>query len=287
MSVNWKQGMLKLAGSNAVLAALAAVAGLGAVVAARHYVDGQVRRMEAGAEARYQPTPVVVAGEDLRPGEPLAAASLAMRRMPAGYLPGGVIADSAAAELVGRSLLVPLRRGDPVTRGVLAPQRAASLSAQLSSGYRALTLAVDDISSHAGMLAPGDEVDLYLAQNRGASGARLALLLQRVPVLATGSRMLRPDGSAADAPYGTITLRTSVDDAARIILAQQAGSLAIALRGQGDSAPALLSVRDSHDLMQDAAPAATLQARKTIEVLLGGEGDPQPRRVWLQIGARS
>ncbi len=286
MSVNWKQRVRKLAGSNLILTVLAAMAGLGAVAAARHYIDAQVQRVEAESEARYRSASVVVAREDLDVGEPLVAGSLAVRRMPAGYLPGGAVADSAAAELIGRRLLVPLRRGDPLTRAVLAPEEVVSLSRQLPSGLRALTLAVDDISSQSGMLVPGDEIDLYFTQGRGASGTRLELLLQRVPVLATGTRFSSIPGVAQDTQYATITLSASADDAARIILAQQAGALSVALRGHGDSAPTLLSVRDSRDLVPRVVRSAP-GASRSLEVLLGGDGASQPRRLWLQAGERS
>jgi Flp pilus assembly protein CpaB len=119
------------------------------------------------------------------------------------------------------------------------------------------------------------------------------LLLQDVPVLATGTRVGPVPGIAREAGprvmgYGTFTVLATVDDAARIILAQQSGALFMALRGRGDGEPVLLGVHDSRELLRGIGPSLrTARRGSAVEVLVGGNGEPAPRRLWLQTGGRS
>lgn len=278
MTIQWWQALRSGAGINAMLVVIAVAAGATALFAAQRYLHQQVRRVEADTEARYRPQAVVVASRDIHAGQLLSTEQLAVRRMPRDFLPATALPDDAASELIGRRLLVPLRRGDVVTRTALAP-RASSLATELPPGHRAVTLAVDDIRSHAGLVRAGDEVDLYLLQDRGASGSRLSVLLERVPVIAIGERMQGAQDDAAG--YGTITLRASSADAARILLAEQAGRLSVLLRARGDESPTVLVVRDTRALFERAPQASAIQRSPAIEVLLGGSGGPEPRRLWL------
>lgn len=283
MPRNWKQVVRGGGGVNALLGVLALAAGAAAVLAAQAYLQREVRRIEAGTEAQYRPVAVVVASRDLEAGETLSPEALAVRRMPSGFLPAGSVHDAAAGEVIGRRLKIPLRRGDALSRVALAPQGTSSLARELPDGFRAITLPVDDITSHAGLVRAGDEVDLYLMQDRGAQGSRLSVLLERVPVIATGES-LHDDPVAADGgAYGTITLRTSAADAARVLLAERAGSLAVLLRATGDVTPAQLTVSDTRTLLDPGRSSSRSRPGPAIELLLGGNGGPEPRRLWLRV----
>lgn len=288
MPGKWIPRLAALAASNAVLAVLALLAGLGAAWGARHYLDGEARRIEAAAAARYQPVAVVVANADLAAGTRLDTAALALREMPAAFLPAGHLTAASAATLVGQRTRVELRRGDVVTPALLANGEQGGLSLNIPDGLRAVTLPVDDVSSQAGLLAAGDAVDLYLSQSRDTGTTRIGLLLQDVPVLATGTQLAREAGAGRDTGYATITLLASAEDSARLVLAQQSGSLSVVLRGRGDAKPVLLGIRDSSQLLSGAAHAArAVRTRAGVEVLIGGEGTAAPRRSWLQTGGRS
>lgn len=279
MTIPWWQALRSSAGINAMLVVIALAAGAAALFAVQRYLHQEVQRVEADTAARYRPQAVVVASRDIEAGQVLSAEQLAVRRMPRDFLPATALPDDAAGELIGRRLLVPLRRGDALTRTALAPRAAASLAMELPPGERAVTLAVDDIRSHAGLVRAGDEVDLYLLQDRGASGGRLSVLLERVPVIAIGERLrgAKDDGAG----YGTITLRASSANAARILLAEQAGRLAVLLRAQGDESPTVLVVRDTRELFGRPPGAGAARRAQAVEVLLGGAGGPEPRRLWL------
>jgi len=233
VTIRWLQGLRRNLGVNALLTLLTLTAGAAALFAVRSYLDQEVRRIEAGSEARYRPEAVVVASRDIDAGQPISVEQLAVRRMPQAFLPASALRQEMAGELVGRRLLIPARRGDALTRAALAPAAATSLAEELPEGFRAVTLAVDDIRSHAGLVKAGDEVDLFLMQERGDRSGRLTVLLERVPVIATGERLRDPSQEVGGSAYGTLTLRASAADAARVLLAEQAGRLSVLLRARG------------------------------------------------------
>src|SRR5688572_1154799 len=81
---------------------------------ARAYLAERGREARAAAEARFRPTPMVVAREDLVPGSQLRAASLAVRGMPADFLPASAVPASQVSQLLGRTLEHAVRAGEPL-----------------------------------------------------------------------------------------------------------------------------------------------------------------------------
>jgi pilus assembly protein CpaB len=122
----------------------------------------------------------------------------------------------------------------------------------LRTGERAVTISVDQIMSNDGMLIYGDRVDLMLLMEKDAQGTSeqnpdsLLPLLQNVRVLSVGKRALvtrdadlsndqqNPD---LDPTYSTLTVGVSADDAARLLLARDLGSITVMLRNRSDNSP--------------------------------------------------
>jgi len=287
--VNWKESVRHFRSPNALLLLVAALAGWGSMASASRYLDARVKRLEDETRLQYRPRPVIVAKHDLQAGTTLSADLISVRQMPSGFLPADVLDGRSGATLLGRHLSVALRGGDPVTERVLAPRSYPTLASVLPEGQRALTVAVDEVNSLSGMLSPGDRVDLYLSRGQGVEGARLALLLEQVQVLATGNEVsegpgTRSGSSAGD--YSTVTLLVDTEEAGRIILAQRTGSLSVALRPLSDTAPSQLRTRDSRSLLQDGSGSRRSGGLpgNRIELLLGGYGGPSPRRELLIPG---
>src|SRR5690606_27861037 len=111
------------------------------------------------------------------------------------FLPPDAVPAERAGELLGAVTAVDIARGMPILPAVLAAQQAAPrLSAVLLTHERALTLAVDELNSHAGGLRTGDQVDLYYIQRSGG-GVLLVPLLQQVEILGVGDSFLSQDGT--------------------------------------------------------------------------------------------
>ena len=83
--------------------------------------------------------------------------------------------DEARAELRGALLRRYLDAGAPVARGdVLRPRDRGFLAAVLRPGSRAIAVGVDAVTGAAGLIWPGDQVDLILTQEIDAAAAPVA-----------------------------------------------------------------------------------------------------------------
>lgn len=277
--MNWKIALGEAWRSNVMLALVAVAGGAVAAFAARGYLLERARALETEAESRFAFQAVVVARRDLQAGDRLEPGSLALRRMPGSYLSSTVFSETEAGRVVGRRLAVDLRKGEPVLGIALQSHDADSLASSLPPGRRALTVAVDELNSHAGMLRAGDLIDLYLVQERDRDDSRIGLLLEQVAVLATGST-----SSGADrADFDTVTLLVDAEQAGRILLAQRAGGLSVVLRPTGDAGASRLTTHDSRSLWAEHRAGATgVKVDEAVELLLGGGGGPSPQRTWMR-----
>jgi pilus assembly protein CpaB len=223
------------------VAVAAASAGF-AWFAASEYLRGAETRIAQQYAAQHRTREVVVAARRLEAGAVLESGMLARRTVPARFAPKSAIGPDRLGDLLGRQLGQPLDPGDVMVPGALRDAFAPALAAQLRHGERALTIAVDDTNSHAGLLRPGDLVDLLFLsadETGGSQSARIRPLLQAVRVLATGRALRGPAPSpAGDAgavrDFATVTLQLSARDAERVALAERAGELLVSMRAGGD-----------------------------------------------------
>src|SRR6478736_3648382 len=202
--------------SSLLLPVIALLAGATAAISAARYVKGRAADAERQLEARYKTSPVVVASQDVRKGQLFDATTLAVRNMPREFLPVDALTPIQSANLLGGRAAIDIRRGTPVVQAaVQANPVREPLAAQLSLGYRALTIQVDQVTSLAGQLAPGDKVDLLYS--RGESDATTIVpLLEAVRVIATGGDTQASSVPSADSPverdFSTITLLVTAED---------------------------------------------------------------------------
>ena len=176
----------------------------GGIAASR--VHGRLREVEA----RVGPlAPVVVARSDLEAGKRLSRGVLAVRSVPARFLPPDAVGSPAEAD--GLRLAVPLPAGAYLTAGALAAGGDhARPGAALAPGDRAVDVAVAGGESLGEVAEPGARVDV-LVTARG----RTYLALQDAELLGTRS------SDQGDGPASTIaTLRVSLREAVYLTAAQ-------------------------------------------------------------------
>lgn len=150
------------------------------------------------------------------------------------------------ADLEGAVARRPLDIGEPVTEAALVkPGERGFLAAVLAPGMRAISVPVDDASSNAGLIYPGDHVDLLLSQTitangESASARRVAeTVLEDVRVLAMGRRIKPhedPDLSAGGTQIRTVTLEVTPEGAEAVALVTDLGRLSISLRSLATAA---------------------------------------------------
>jgi pilus assembly protein CpaB len=190
-----------------------------------------VARREAAVQAQLgPPVEVVVARTDLPAGRRVAAADLALRRLPRRYAPVGAARFPDA--LVGRRLAAAVPRGGYLGAGQLAPDTAGS-GPSVRRGERAAE--VVGLGSPA-LVVPGARVDVLVTRDAGegaAAGTELAL--EDVEVL---SARPAPEGAADGGDRRVAaTLRVSVRQAVYLAAAQSfAREVRLLPRAAGDRA---------------------------------------------------
>lgn len=268
----------------AIAAALAFV--LASYWMADRYLRGRELLAEQRLESQYARRSVVVARQPLAVGQTVVAGQLAQRQVPERFLASDAVAPADIGTLVGKRLQRSVTSGEAVTLSAVVSSTAAALSSTLRTGARAVTISVDEASSSAGLVAPGDLVDLLFLPDSARSSPRgqsIRPLLQAVRVVATGTETVgapAPGGEAAWQPrvgsFGTVTLDVSPEQAVRIALAERSGEVTAVLRADGDAVEVLLPSISVADLLASdtgGRPKALARraAKSDIEYIIGGQ----------------
>ena len=144
--------------------------------------------------------------------------------------------------MVRRSLSI----GDIVhSQDVMRPGDHGFLAAVLGPGMRAVSVGVDAITGAAGLIWPGDSVDLILTQVISDPalpiGRRIAAetVLTDVRVIAIDQQLVQgvaPDGTEGKAR--TVTMEVTPAQAERVSVASRIGKLSLAVRSADRVSPA-------------------------------------------------
>jgi pilus assembly protein CpaB len=133
----------------------------------------QVHERERSLEARVGPAvPVLVAARDLRAGMRVSGPAVAVRRVPARFVPRDALAS--AAGVAGARLAVPVTAGGYLTAGLFEGSNSEhSGGGGVGRGWRAVSVSV----SGAAGLAAGSRVDVLVSTDSGAGGGRTLVAL--------------------------------------------------------------------------------------------------------------
>lgn len=185
---------------------------------------------------------VAVASEDILAGTRVQKGAVAFREMPESYVHPETVRRGEETQIINRPVSEKIGQGQPFLWSNFDQLRSASarrLSSAITKGQRALTIPVDLSGSLAGMLRPGDHVDMMgtFARNQGTDFTTVTLL-QNVLVLATGD--LRGESVEASDPqrsqrnFNSITVSVDLEEAELLVFAMQRGPINIALRATDD-----------------------------------------------------
>jgi len=223
----------------------AAVLAIGAMVCLWLYADDVALQAAGGAKVD-----VLVAAQDLPAGRRIERHDLAVRSIPQAYVHGSALRRGEEEQIIGRLTAEKVGQGQPVLWSDLELTRAASkrISTALQKGQRAITISATMESSHAGMLRPGDHIDIIAnirkpsADGKGGQGEQVtATLMQNIPVLALGTmQSAREAASAAEhggLKVATLTLSVDPEEAELLVFAMAHASLTFALRPIDDLDP--------------------------------------------------
>jgi len=235
--------------SKTILIALfiASVAGLGAML--WHNAE-KVAVATNGAQSKIM---ILVAAQPLRTGILLRSEDVKWQAWSDAVVPGAILRPSeedrkvkpdadahVLADVYGGVVRQRVEAGQPIVSGLIVkPGDRGFLAAVLSSGYRAVAISVTAVSGAAGLIFPGDHVDVILTQSFKQADVPLSrrsvgeTIVSNLRVLAIDQRLQQvtpdPNGNSAQVAR-TVTLEVLPKQAEMINVATELGKLSLTLR---------------------------------------------------------
>ncbi len=221
-------------------------------------------RTPTTSPASVDTVPVVVSLVDIPRGVKINESHLTVHDWPADMVPHGALSKiEDVVDMVPRSSLV---KGEPVIDLKIADGIGGLVSSLIPDGMRAFTIQTPTVASGvAGLVQPGDNVDIVLTVSRVAArdrsgGGTATTLLQNIEVLAVDQDVdAQSDRKVDRNGMRSVTLIVSQDQANKLSLAQSKGTLHLALRRPGDDIDANTVPVTFNDIRMANEPMAASQ----------------------------
>ena len=247
--------------------ALALVTGVLVFAAVANFGGGDDTSTPAGTGD----APVLVANETIGAGTELNAGMFRVVSYAEADLVPEALADPEA--VAGQTATVEILKGQQVSRSHIASatddKRTSQTAFKLPDGHRGVAVKVDKVTGVAGLLVPGDRVDVVVAIEEQKADdpddvkyLRIQTVLQNVLVVArdqldvesvvTIDEEGKPVGNTSDQEFeqrpedadpagglSTVTLALTPQDVQRLVLADALGDITLSMRrfGEGEAAP--------------------------------------------------
>lgn len=223
--------------STIISLSISVLLGFAAVFATRAYLAEQQARLATNSGSKSSEKTLVVAAKAMRFGDRVRPDNLKTIPWPSEERPEGSF--EALQEVLGdkdepRYAMEAIDPGEPVlTSKITGAGERATLSAALDQGMKAVSIRVNDVLGVAGFVRPSDRVDVLLTRvirnpKSGNEQTSVDVLLQGVKVLAVDQTA----DERKDEPsvVKTVTFEVTTDEAQRLTLGANIGTLSLALR---------------------------------------------------------
>lgn len=210
------------------------------------------RRLRASV-SRPQVVQIVAATKDLPAGVALGTGDVSLVQWPATMpLPGSF---SKVEDVVGRPLIFPLGKGEPVMgRDLAIPGSGIGLSVKIPEGMRATSVRSNEVVGVAGFLFPGSHVDvLGTFHPPNNSDPITETLLQNVEVLTAGAT-IEPDPTGKPQTVNVVTLLLSPEDSQKLLMASTQATIQFVLRNGADQNQAKVKPTSLGELITTSKP---------------------------------
>ncbi len=176
---------------------------------------------------------VVVANRSMPMGTQIGADDVKLAAWPSRTPIAGSFAK--ASDVINRGLIAEVNENEPITESRLAPVSAgAGLPPAITPGMRAISVRVNEVIGVAGFVVPGTRVDIVVSI-RNNNDMMSRVVVSNVQVLTAGTRYDQEEGKQGKPiPSTVVTVLVSPEDAERIALASNEGSITLALRNPLD-----------------------------------------------------
>ena len=235
------------------------------------FVVSSVSSIEEQAIHRFGPdVTVMVAKEDIREMDTIVETMLEPRIVPGNFVEpsairfsgkvneGSEVFQESVKRLLGNVAVVPIKKGEQIAMNKISETSLRTgLAPQITPGKRAISIGIDEVSSVAKLLKPGDRVDVITVIDAGgAQGSRenkvAKTVLQDVVILAVGrnitnnlARRVDMDSQSGKSRVRSLTEYDGYSSVTVEVDPAQAQLLAAIMAGSGTRV--LLTLRNNDD----------------------------------------
>jgi pilus assembly protein CpaB len=225
-----------------IFAVIAIVIAFGTAQLARNWLAGQRAELEAQKKVEKPSTFILVASRDLPTGSFVRPEDMTWTAWPEGQTSDSYMHKGKDSEqtLVGSVVRSRIAAGEPMSASrVVKPGDRGFLAAVLSPGMRAVSVSVTATSGIAGLVFPGDRVDLVLSHaikyenDQSTAGPRYAseTVVHDLRVLAIDQTTDDQNGKPVLAK--NVTFEVTPKQVEMIGVANNLGQLSLSLRSLG------------------------------------------------------
>lgn len=227
----------------AILAFIAFISAIGTTMMVRSWVASERAAAAAAPTIDVPPPPpmpeVLVAAEGLPAGMIIKPQHVRWQAWPAESIAEGyAVKDKDGMQsVIGSVVRTGIASGEPIVESrIVRPGDRGFLAAILTPGMRAISVPVNATSGIAGLIFPGDRVDVILTHTINGEGGQdervrraSETVLENIRVLATDQRTDHEDGSAGVVAK-TATLEVTPKEAEILSVVTELGRLSLSLR---------------------------------------------------------
>jgi pilus assembly protein CpaB len=206
----------------------------GALLIAAAATFGAYRLLAANsANSKVVTAPVILAARDIPEGGAIDRVMVSTEMWPRPTIPQGAYANIDS--VIGRVARVNVYAGEVIVPGRLAPAGTGpGIELKIPPGQRAMAVRINDVAGIAGLIQPNSRVDVLVNIVEPSTNKQVAkLFMENMRVLAIGTEIQR-DASGKPISAPTVTLSVTPDEAERLAVAMNQGTIALVLRGYGD-----------------------------------------------------
>lgn len=215
-----------------VLILIALGCGLVASIAISQVMERGSKSTNVGLET----VPIYVASTDIDVNEQLSATNVRVEDWPKSKMPEGVVKD--LKDVNERFARVRFYAGEPILMAKLVNEIEGP-AVKIPDGHRVCAMKVQMDTAIAGLVNPGDRVDIigYFKEGRGIPKTGTREILKNVRVFAVNDQTDQEvDQQGRSIAAKTISLLVKQEQVAKLMLAMELGTLRLALRRPNEDA---------------------------------------------------
>jgi len=198
-----------------------------------------VQQAMKGGQAQVAPIEtrkVLVAFKDIRPGERLVEeTNVKFIDVPlttlVTYKEDVILKPEEYEE---RASTIPIVANDVVRKSKLSQKGQYGVSATIPKGFRIFTFSADVTQVHAGMLRPGDKVDVSVTFTDRKGALVNKVLLECIEVFATENKTVNSEDAKNEQRASSVSLLVTPEQDGYVKIAQMKGRLGLGLRNPDD-----------------------------------------------------